>query len=328
MADPNQNPYYQQPVPSAALGATQPNYQPQSYVSPSTQPTNFPQPGYQPNFQPQPTLQQFPQYQQPQYPQPQYPQPQFQQPAYQPNQYHSGSYPVPNSNQPTYYPPSDINEKLLDPIKEKLLTRGFHYDIQISKWFDESWHFFVDHWIVFVIFTLVFLGIQFIPYVGPFIVLGMAPGYFIFTSHAFRPVYHGFQVLTMLHGYFLYFPILWIAFLYDLAVSIGIFLLIIPGLYLAIAFSFAIPLWIEYRQEGLGIIDSFSVSRQVVTRQFWGITLLLLAQCGLIIIGVAIFIIGGLVTIPLAMLMHSFAFRDIFTFSEKRHFDHGLVCCV
>jgi len=315
MTDPNLKPpqYYQsQPVAPSVQFSTQPSYlgQPQyssqpGYLPPGYQPAAY---GQQPMGNPYPSSNPYPSNN----PYPVYPQ--------QPG--------IPQ--QAAFYPPPispESEERLLGNVKEQLLMKGFHYDVHIGKWLHESWDFFKHHWIVFVIFTAVYLGVANIPYVGVLISFGMTPGYFIVASHAYRPGFsHEFRVWTMLHGYLLYLPLLWIGILYSLAISIGLFLCIIPGLYLMVAFSFTSFLWIEYRQQGLGIIDAFSVSRQVMTREFWGITLLILAQVGLVLLGCLMLLVGVLVTIPLANLMAAFAFRDIFGFSEKRHIDHGLVC--
>jgi len=103
-----------------------------------------------------------------------------------------------------------------------------------------------------------------------------------------------------------------------LAVSLGLFLLIIPGIYLMVALGFSWALYIEYHHEGLGIFEAMSVSRKMVTRHwctFFGLSIL----CFFVyILGLMFFIVGILVAIPVVQLTLTFAFRDMFGFSETK----------
>lgn len=60
-----------------------------------------------------------------------------------------------------------------------------------------------------------------------------------------------------------------VAILYTIAVTIGLFLLVIPGIYLSIAFIFAMILVID---KDIGIIDSFKRSMALVQGNWWRTT--------------------------------------------------------
>lgn len=65
-----------------------------------------------------------------------------------------------------------------------------------------------------------------------------------------------------------------ITFWSALAITVGLLLLVVPGLYLAVAFLYALPIGLDRR---LGVIDSLKTSRAVVHRTgFWNHALLLL----------------------------------------------------
>jgi hypothetical protein len=76
-------------------------------------------------------------------------------------------------------------------------------------------------------------------------------GYIAGTNHlrTGEPI----RLKHLFQGYLYYFPILLIGILQFLAFAFGLLLLIIPGIYFLVAFSFACPIYLEYRQEGLGI---------------------------------------------------------------------------
>lgn len=156
----------------------------------------------------------------------------------------------------------------------------------------------------------------------------LAPGYFIAGSHAIRGgTLGGWKWQSLAHGVLLFFPMLAIGILYGLLVAVGLVLFIIPGLYFLIAYSFSACIYIEYRQEGLGIVDAMSVSRKVLSKNFWAITGFIIFQFLLILAGALCLLIGVLVALPVASLMTVFAFRDIFGFSDKRILDQTCVCC-
>lgn len=91
-------------------------------------------------------------------------------------------------------------------------------------------------------------------------------------------------------------------------VMLGVFLLVIPGLYLAVSYLMITPFIVL---AGFEFWDAMEASRKLITRNFWnmlGFVLLLLALniAGLLFLG-----IGVLVTIPISYLAIYAAFTDI-----------------
>jgi len=233
-----------------------------------------------------------------------------------------------------YYDPASANTAtpvVYDPVpllagghvKDRLKMR--EYEVNVNGWLHESWNLYKEHWLSLVLFTMLFIAVQFIPYVGSFVALPLAPGFYIAATHHIRG--NQWSSSHLFHGIYLFFPTLALGILYSLLVTVGLFLCIIPGLYFMVAYSLSLMIYIEYRQEGLGLIDSMNVSRHVVSKNFWEITGFLLAQLLIVIVGCLAFGIGFFIGYPVASMMSAFAIRDIVGLSAKRTEDRSCVCC-
>jgi len=210
------------------------------------------------------------------------------------------------------------------PLKHRLIER--HYHVDMTRWIGEGWNLYKENWVFYSLFTLLYILINAIPYVGSFIALGMIPGVFIAGMHQVRPNF-GFSAKTLFHGYYYYFPLLLIYLLYALAVAVGLLLLIIPGLYFAVVLSMAPLIYVEFRSEHIGIMESFYVSRKAITKQFCTMLLFFIVLYITNIVGFLFLIVGLLVSIPVTQLSCVIAFRDMFGFSEVRGYDQNFVCC-
>jgi len=248
----------------------------------------------------------------------------------------SAQYYMPQPTQAYYYDPSSVSAP--HPQAEQgipmLIPSGLHardrlklkeYDVKSSLWMEDAWELFKKNWLPLVLFTLIFIGVQWIPYVGPIISNILGFGFYLAGAHAIRT--GEFKTAHLFHGLYLFFPLFLITCLVYLIVGVGLIFCIVPGLYFMVAYSFAVPIYIEYRQEGVGIIDSLNISRHVISKNFWSITGFMILQFCLIIVGALAFGVGLLVAVPVVYFMLAFAFRDIFGFSEQRVPENTVVCC-
>ena len=111
-------------------------------------------------------------------------------------------------------------------------------------------------------------------------------------------------------GYFTYtLPLLGLAILMSILVTIGFLLLIIPGIYLSLAYMFAVPLVVE---KNLGIWDAMETSRKAVTRHWFKLFFLFLIMGIILIISAIPFGIGLIWTYPMMVAMTGVMYRDIF----------------
>ena len=109
--------------------------------------------------------------------------------------------------------------------------------------------------------------------------------------------------------YVLVWPLVFASLLIMLLTYIGFALLLLPGIYLSIAYSFTLPLIIDKK---LDIWGAMEVSRQAVTKHWFTIfgvnlSLMLLVMASAIPMG-----IGLIWTIPLLMITQGVMYRKIF----------------
>ncbi len=110
--------------------------------------------------------------------------------------------------------------------------------------------------------------------------------------------------------YFAYtLPLLGVAVLMSVLVIIGFILLIIPGIYLSLAYMFAVPLVVE---KNLGIWDAMETSRKAVTSHWFKLFFLFFIMMIILMVSALPFGIGLIWTYPMMVAMMGVMYRDIF----------------
>jgi uncharacterized protein DUF4339 len=99
-----------------------------------------------------------------------------------------------------------------------------------------------------------------------------------------------------------------IGLLFSIFVSVGLCLLVIPGVYLFVAYVFAPVLAVD---KGLGYWDAMETSRRVVTRSWWRVAGLVLLIIALLALGTLALGVGIFVAIPLAAGAIAYAYEDL-----------------
>lgn len=89
---------------------------------------------------------------------------------------------------------------------------------------------------------------------------------------------------------------------------VGLCLLVIPGIYLIVSYTFAYALAID---KGLGIWESMETSRRTITRQWWRVFGLLLLGIPFAILGFLCLGVGIFVAMPLIMGATAYAYEDL-----------------
>jgi uncharacterized membrane protein len=112
-------------------------------------------------------------------------------------------------------------------------------------------------------------------------------------------------------GFTMAFPqLLLLSLVSGLLIILGLALCLIPGIYLAVVWAFALPLVIDKQQ--LGFWKAMEVSRQAVYKRWWSTAWLLLI-CGLINFGGGLLCcVGVFFTLPLTGLAIMYAYEDVF----------------
>jgi uncharacterized membrane protein len=194
--------------------------------------------------------------------------------------------------------------------------------LPLSDYFKTGWGLFKQYPGGFVGFCLLYLLIQAvlhsIPYMGAVASFAVSNpllmGNFIVSAkllHSqppeFRDFFAGFQ-------YFL--PLLLLSLVAGLFIGLGLMLLVIPGIYLLIAYMFASYLVVDRR---LDFWPAMQLSRRTVHPRWFGyfafaLLVILLNLAGAIALGV-----GLLVTIPLSFCAVTAAYADLFGFQSKEY---------
>ncbi|MGH9143824.1 MAG: hypothetical protein ACRD2I_22030 [Vicinamibacterales bacterium] len=184
--------------------------------------------------------------------------------------------------------------------------------IDIGSALSRGWELVRDHLVVLVSATvlgwLVTVGLAFVPVLGwivGFVLMGGLDYMFLRRIRGeevqIGDVFAGFNIallnLTMAG------LVKW------LLTSLGLLLCILPGIYLAVGYVFALPLAIDQKME---FWTAMEVSRRVVHHHWWSvfalvIVLALVAFAGFLLCGV-----GALISIPVATAALMYVYEDLF----------------
>jgi hypothetical protein len=187
-----------------------------------------------------------------------------------------------------------------------------HATIDISRAISRGWALVRDHMAVLVGATilgwLVTVGLAVVPILGwivGFVLLGGLDYMFLRRIRG-----EEVQIGDLFAGFNIALLDLTMAGLVKwLLTSIGFLLCILPGIYLAVGYVFALPLVVDKKME---FWTAMEVSRRVVHEHWWSIfalviVLALLAFSGFLLCGV-----GEVITIPLASAALMYVYEDLF----------------
>ncbi len=91
--------------------------------------------------------------------------------------------------------------------------------------------------------------------------------------------------------------------------TLGILLLVLPGVYLAVGYIFVLPLVMDKRMD---VWTAMEVSRRVVHQQWWMTFALALVAALMVLAGVLAFGIGIIIAVPVATAALMYAYEDLF----------------
>ena len=204
---------------------------------------------------------------------------------------------------------------------DRLLTVPVQVDIKAS--FARAWELYKAHPFFFSLFMLLIVSIQ-----GMVVIYAQAY-MIVFSTLLAPPLYAGFYLVAnrisrgeeviypdFFGGFRFWIPTAVISLLTQVLIAIGLIALIIPGIYLAVGYLFAIQMGI------FGGLDPWSAmewSRKLITRNWWRFFGLLLVLVVLNVLGLLLAGIGLLFTVPLTFLVLYVVFEEITreVFSEE-----------
>ncbi len=209
--------------------------------------------------------------------------------------------------------PFDFGRKIDPSAFEAQLAGTYHIDAGAAL--RKGWEMFTSRVGEFIGFTLLVLLVS-------ALTSGRAIGGSLIVSLVAAPLYAGYQVAAFRimsgrefrfgdffkgFGYFL--PLLLAGLAISLIVAAGIMLLIIPGIYLSVAYLFALNLVVDH---GMEFWQAMETSRKVVTKHWFAIFWFTLLMSLVNLLGIAALGVGLLVTIPVTACATAVAYRQIF----------------
>lgn len=191
---------------------------------------------------------------------------------------------------------------------ENLIQQG--YETDAGSYIRRGWEIFQENMGIFIGYTLIVLLIStaaaFIPF-GTLLVSGpLTAGFYIVANKISKGEPYEFG--TFFKGFDFFVPLLLYTLISGIFIALGLVALIVPGIYLAVAYTFA-PLFIVFGK--MEFWDGMEYSRKLITRRWWNIFGFLLLIFLINVAGALAFLVGLLFTIPLSSCAIYAAFEDI-----------------
>ena len=212
---------------------------------------------------------------------------------------------------------------MIHPKLEKLLSNEIDFDIKAS--FAKAWELYKSQALLHLTFMILLFSIQglFVIYFADYIALYsllLAPplytGFFLVankSSHG-QPV----RYADFFGGFGYWFLMLSIWLIAQILIVIGLFALVIPGIYLAVSYLFAALFGIF---GGFDFWTSLEYSRKLVTKNWWKffqfflilVTMNLVGAAFVLInpIAVILFIVAICVSLPMTFLVIYVVFEEL-----------------
>src|SRR5690606_4882393 len=184
---------------------------------------------------------------------------------------------------------------------DQLIAVG--YDFNLEKAFRDGWEMFKTAPLLSMAYGTFILSLQFI------FAVHLEDFALLFSVFLAGPLYAGFylvankisrnetlQYTDFFGGFYYYIPVMLVWVVGQIFAVIGIFLFVIPGIYLIVGYMFALLMSIF---GGLDFWNSLEYSRKLIHIKWWKFLLLALFLLAMNLLGALLFIVGLIVTIPL-----------------------------
>ena len=191
--------------------------------------------------------------------------------------------------------------------------------LPLGDYFKTGWELFKQYPGGFIGFFLVNAAIGLIlcaiPLLGWLLYFAVSPalimGNFIVSAKLLQRQTPGFR--DFFAGFHFFLPLLLLSLVTSILIAIGLALLIIPGIYLAVAYLFTSCLVIDRR---LDFWPAMELSRRTVNPLWFAIFTFIVLLVVLNLLGGLLLGLGLLVTVPLSYCILTVAYADIFGFQS------------
>ncbi|MFN2429845.1 MAG: hypothetical protein ABR574_07515 [Cryomorphaceae bacterium] len=184
------------------------------------------------------------------------------------------------------------------------------YDFDLGSYISRGWDLFVKSPGLFILYTLIVLALStFVPFAGLIIGAVLTAGFYIAARQL--DTNRGLKLEDFFESFQFFLPLFLAGLISGILVAVGVVLLILPGIWLAVAVTFAYPLVVFSKLE---FWDSIVLSIQVVNRKWFHFFLFFIVLMLINLVGAMLLGIGLLVTIPVTYLAIYYCFKDIVGF--------------
>ncbi|MEZ4829776.1 MAG: hypothetical protein R3C61_26355 [Bacteroidia bacterium] len=196
---------------------------------------------------------------------------------------------------------------------QHLIDEG--YEVRMGDYINRGWQLFTaDPWPLIAFYLLLMIGsfvVGLIPFVGSIAMMVISPvlsaGMYIYIDkiakgeeRVFNDFFSAFNLLG---------PLFLGSFIGGMLTMLGFLFLLIPGIYLGVAYAFVVPL-ITFA--GLEFWPALETSRKVVTKNWWALFGFMIVTGLIMFSGVILLFVGMFATIPLGTCIIYAAYEDIF----------------
>jgi hypothetical protein len=187
--------------------------------------------------------------------------------------------------------------------------------LPLGDYFSTGWELFKQYPGGFIGFFLVnvIIGLilHLIPFLGWLLFFAVSPalimGNFIVSAKLLQGQTPAFR--DFFAGFHFFLPLLLLSLITSILIAIGLALLIIPGIYLIVAYLFAACLVIDRR---LDFWPAMELSRRTVNPMWFGIFTFTVLLAVVNMLGALLLGLGLLVTVPLTYCALTAAYADLF----------------
>lgn len=205
--------------------------------------------------------------------------------------------------------PPSLNASDPQRLADEIIARD--YTLDISHCLSRAWALMqTDFWPIVGVSALVFLivGVAGAAYVGLVLtgpLLGGLYWYYLKKIHGERA-----EVGDAFAGFTISFLQLFLGGLVSsVLIAVGFAVCILPGIYLSVAWQFALPLIIDKKIE---FWPAMELSRKVISKHWWSFLGFAIVMVLVNFAGVLACFVGVFVTAPLTMIALTYAYEDIF----------------
>ena len=198
---------------------------------------------------------------------------------------------------------------------EKLIENG--YDFDINKYLSEGWDLFKESAGLFILYALLIFVINtVVPFAGFVVGAVLFAGYYM-AAHKIETS-KNLKLEDFFKSFDFFLPLFLAGLVGGILTAVGLALLILPGIWLAVALSFSYQLIIF---EKMDFWESIETSIKIINKRWFSFLLLWLIMIAINIVGAIPFGLGLLITFPYTAMVFYSCYKHVVGLKADREYD-------